>query len=188
MIFSLFTVINKIIHRLINIVTFGYGVQKVRNQENIDFIINGASELQEVTVHNNLKVNGTAILYKVLIGKKLFVNGSLSASDSTMQSLESNGCTSLKNCQVDHSIVAHGSAILSDCCACDITIKGKLFAISSRLGSICVKKAWSGRHIIDLTDTIVHGDIVFENTNGSVFLRGNAHIFGNVIGGSVERV
>lgn len=188
MVFSLFTLLNKTLHRFIRFFTFGYGVKKIHNQENADFVINGAGELEDVTVHNNLLVNGTAILCKVLIGKKLSVNGSLSASDSSMNSLESNGCTSLKNCQIDQSIIANGSAALAECCTSDITIKGKLFASGSHLGSICVKKAWAGRHVIDLTDTVVHGNIIFENTQGSVLLRGNALIMGNVIGGNVKRV
>ena len=77
---------------------------------------------------------------------------------------------------------------LPDLVLLDITIKGKLCAIGSRLGSICVKKAWAGKHVINLTDTIVNGDVVFEGITGSVLLRGNAHILGNVIGGSVKRI
>ncbi len=181
-------ILNKTLHRFINFFTFGYGVKKIRSQENLDFFINGAGELEEVVVHNDLFVNGTAILYKVLVGRKLHVNGSLSASDSSMESLESNGCTSLKNCQIDHSIIANGSAAFSDCYVSDVTIKGKLLAIGSQFKSICVKKAWSGKHVIDLTDTIVQGDIVFDGVIGSVLLRGNAHINGNVIGGNVRRI
>lgn len=180
--------INKVILKLINFFTFGYGVKTVHNQEHTEFTLNGAGTLHEVIIHTNLLANGTATLNKVLVGQTLSVNGSLSATDSTMRKLESNGYTVLKNCQIDESICANGFIELTDCKDCTITIKGTIRAKGSTFKSILVQKAWSGKHVVDLTDTIIQGDVVFQGPLGNVVLRGNAHIFGNIIGGTVKRV
>ncbi|GEM_PF-5191545 len=180
--------INNAILKLINFFTFGYGVKKIHNQKNVELILDGASKVDHVSVEDNVVVHGTATLNKVFVGKTLFIHGSLSATDSTMQRLESNGYTVLKNCQIDETIIAQGFTQLTDCKTATIKIKGSLRAKGSSLQSILIQKSWPGKHVINLTDTIVQGDVIFENIIGSVVLKGNAHILGNVIGGTVKRV
>lgn len=136
-----------------------------------DFIHSGLLTMHNCEVKENATISGSA----TLINTTFFGDISLSGE---LQQFESCLCKTLKLCPPDNSTMIFKSSTLSN-----ITVKhGKNWSfcgLNINLGNDC-KKA-----ILELDDTIVTGNIVFDDLAGTVIIRNGGQVVGQVIGGSV---
>lgn len=140
-----------------------------------------AGTVSRLTENGVVNVNGTTVTGATII------NGLLSAKDASFTSLDVNGSTHLIHCTVHGDTAIKG--ILS---ASSTTFQGKLdvYSNSTRLinskvsGDLHILHTKPKHHIIYLDNfSEVSGDIIFDDGDGEIIVRGNSKIKGKIIGG-----
>jgi hypothetical protein len=138
------------------------------------------------------------------------IKGSGNLLHCTFDQLNAFGSINLMNSTVNNKTIIHGKPTITDSTIHDLTANGHDIQCTSSkiLGSVLIEKStqsdflWSfaswinsffsssptkklKQQILTLTDTIVHGDITFEQEGGLVILKGNSKIMGKVVNGAV---
>lgn len=151
------------------------GVANVRNQSYDSLLVNGAANLEHVTIVQKLEVNGTCNVESCTI-THAFIKGALSVEDSTI----SGKTHVIGNANFEDSILKEVE-----------TTSRKVVFEDCKVESITMAQ-WDDwwffkrtRKVI-LEDTVVSGDITFEDEGGVVILKGSSKIEGSIVGGSVQ--
>jgi hypothetical protein len=146
----------------------------------------GKAELRD-TSYEKLSISGAGILNNVKVTKSLSARGSLRAKESTIETLKSSGSTKLEKTTIHGLCKISGSFTAASSKFAEISASATRITLSdSQTKTITIKKPSSPvEQIVDLYNTKVDGDIIFEGGNGKVLLRGNSKITGKVIGGTV---
>lgn len=141
----------------------------------------GAGTVNSLTGNGMVTINGTTITGSTS------VNGLLSAKNASFTSLDVNGSTNLIQCKVKADAAIKGS--LS---AYSTKFQGKLeihsnltrFINSKISGDLHILHTQTKHHIVYLDKfSKVSGDVIFDDGDGEVIVRGNSQIEGKVIGG-----
>jgi hypothetical protein len=186
---------------------FGNAVSTGRSYSNLT--VCGKATLKSVTISEKMTVNGYAsvadskinhasIRGKLDLGKttasdKISVSGSTNISNSTLKSFSVFGKIFLKESTVSEPSDIRGSIISERSTLDKVTInasdpetKISFFKSTTKTLTIISKNTDADEYLVELDDTTVDGDIVFEGKKGQVILKGNAKVTGKIIGGETE--
>lgn len=133
-------------------------------------------------------------------GEDVSVNGALSLHDRALRNLTVNGVATLNNVSL-HRLTVNGPIEASQVTVTgDTIVNGPLQATGSRFDAITASttslrlehsfarsitirpSAFRQQQIVTLDDTIVEGQVIFEQGDGRVQLKGNATVKGGVVG------
>lgn len=183
-----------------------------QNMENSEFKINGSIYLSNKSF-DSLKINGSGNLKMVNIDilsvngflyaensniNSLFTNGTVDLNFVKINDLNVNGNLILDHGKILEKAVISGEIEIKNSIIKNIEAKSKKIIIKkSEVNSIKVSEinktifswfSWipwfkNNDLIIELHDTIIHGDIIFEEKNGKVLIYGNSIIHGHIING-----
>jgi len=139
--------------------------------------------------YDNLTINGTSKLDNILVEKKLISYGSLLVTDSIIGTMHSNGKTDLDKATIKGISSVYGPLNAQYSTLDQIIIYSKKMIFSdSTTKTITVKKVEeSDEPVIELYNSKVDGDVIFQGGNGKVLLDSNSKVMGKVIGGVLER-
>ncbi|MCB9493233.1 MAG: hypothetical protein H6679_03090 [Epsilonproteobacteria bacterium] len=167
--------------------SFFNGKMVTEEGEHKSLAVNGTATLKKDHIKDTLSVNGVGDLEDVKVDRLVQVNGRLKARNCTFNEVKVNGRAELEKCK-----------ILSDA-----TIVGVLEAEDTRFEKLTIyaKKVWlkecsinqsiifpersdkkKEEQVLELVDTVVKGDITFEQKDGKVLLVGQSKVLGNIIG------
>lgn len=153
-------------------------------------IVNGFANLEH-TSYVSLIINGSADLEDIKVSKKLQVNGSLEAEECTLNDVSVNGSVEFENCKISGTTTINGSAKFEDCDVKKVEVASSQVKFDeSKVSSITMKKhtdLLGGSQKVLLDDTIVSGDVTFEQGDGTVVLEGSSKIKGKVVGGKIVK-
>lgn len=187
------------------------GVANLENQNFKKLTVHGAANFEKVKasdlhVHGALNakscefenafISGGVNLEMCVVTAKIFINGGFHAKGSQFYDLSVVGGCSTQNCKISGKLVVAGGAMLTGCKINEFVANGNEheFKNSDVAGSLKIEKPNGGwfwwffgkkTQEIRLIDTIVHGDIVFEQEGGIVKLSGNSKIFGTIKNGKI---
>jgi len=141
----------------------------------------GNGTVKSLTGNGMVTVNGTTVSGTTL------VNGLLNAKGANFYSLEVNGNAKLTQCTINHSAHIKGSLTASST-KFDRKLElnsGQATLINSKVRSdLHLAHTDSKKQIVYLDDfSEVSGNIIFDDGEGEVILRGQSKIGGKVIGG-----
>ena len=137
-------------------------------------IFNGHLTLNGTTIQDRLAVNGSLVAENVVI-EKLIVNGQVTLTGAHIEGKsEINGYLIADNTEL-HNLLSLSS--------------NKLDLIDSLTQNIIIKKNIDSRlqQVVNLKNTKVYGDIVFEGDNGVVLADEDSFVEGEVIGGTLSQ-
>lgn len=144
---------------------------------------------------NYISVSGKVELQKTSVSDKVSVSGSVKASDSTIQSFSVSGKVNLRKTIVSAPSEISGCIIAEDSTLDKIVINAydsssKIIFSDSKAKTINVisKPAEQKERLVELNNTKIDGDIIFEGKKGKVILRGNSEITGKIVGGAFEKL
>jgi len=151
----------------------------------------GSVQLQD-TSYPNLVINGKAKFDNVSITETLIINGALSATKSKIGTMLVNGKADLQQTTITGISTINGYVHAQDSIFLDrISVRSKRITLSgSTIKAITVKKPSKSEpveQIIELRNTKIDGNILFEGGNGKVLLKGNSKIIGKIDGGVIEK-
>ncbi|MDP3889255.1 MAG: hypothetical protein Q8Q25_01775 [bacterium] len=151
--------------------------------------INGNATFNNRSMKSVL-VNGKATLKNVTISDTLSVNGALQASYSTIGTLHTNGNAYLSKTIVQGLSSISGFLQADQSTFDEISISTRnMILVNCTTKTITVKKQMpSLEQIVDLSNTTVNGDILFEGNQGKVILRGISKVTGNITGATIEKI
>lgn len=153
-------------------------------------IIHGSANLEHDS-YISLIVHGSADLEDVKISKDLDVNGSLKAEDCTFKEVVVHGAGSFEECKISGLIRVLGSADFDDCKLKKVEITSSSTEFEEcKVSEILMKKNSSilnSSQKVTLKDTVVSGDVTFEQGNGIVVLKDGAKVKGKVVGGKIVK-
>ncbi len=141
----------------------------------------GAGTVSSLTGNGMVTVNGTTVTGATI------VNGLLSAEDASFTSLDVNGSTNLIQCTVNADAAIKGTLSASS-----TKFQGKLeiysnstrFINSKVSGDLHILHTEPKQQIVYLDNfSEVTGDVIFDDGDGEVIVRGSSKINGKVIGG-----
>ena len=149
--------------------------------------INGMAKIQGESFEI-LTVNGAASLDDVS-AQEVIINGSLGATNLVTQKLTANGSVNLTASKIEEIAKVAGALEAYECLFNAITLLSEYAVLNnSKVKTIDVKKVSDFRkkvQQIELVNTAVEGDIVFEGGDGEVILKNGAFVQGKVIGGRI---
>lgn len=161
--------------------------------------VNGSASLEKVKVGQIIKIHGSLSAEDCKF-HSVIVHGGVTLENTTAHDLEVHGGLSCENVNITSDAIIFGGASFekSHLQNVEITAKNAHFS-DSRVQTITLKKNncsgfWSccvalfnsyKEQTIELHDTIVKGDVIFEDAPGVVILKGNSKIHGNVINGTL---
>lgn len=138
---------------------------------------------------NSLSGNGMVTINGTTVSGSTLVNGLLNADDANFHSLDINGSTKLTQCIINDVASIKGSLTASS-----TTFEKTLMVYSSEIRFINSKVSNNLRlgHIDSKKQVVyldnfseISGNIIFEDGEGEVILKGQSKIGGKVIGGRV---
>lgn len=139
---------------------------------------------------SNIEGNGMVTINGTTVSGSAVINGLLSATDAHFYSLEVNGNTNLTQCTINKPSEIKGSLTASSTkFETDLTIysNSTRFINSKVNGDLHLPHTESQKQIIYLENfSEVTGDIVFDDGQGEVVVRGQSKIGGKVIGGHIS--
>lgn len=176
------------------------GSVNIKNEQLTSLVVNGSATLHNVRVTGQIKVNGAVNAYDCTLFDAE-INGSLSIKKSVIHSafhingeLNAFDLNAAGLCSVHGQIKAYKSTFQ------EVQAIGALSFYDSTIKNIKVKSmnsffSWLSflfpkrfAQVVDLHNTQVDGDIVFEDGKGTVYLNGNAEVRGSVIGGIIKKI
>lgn len=184
------------------------GAVSLKNKTFTELTLNGAAELSNITaseliargalnaeksIFEKATISGSANLENCTCNQELVIHGSCNIEDSLLKKTVIYGSVNMENSKNVDIINVFGNANLDQSTIQDFESNGSKidFTNCDVLGSIQIKKpkqGWFGsfftnkKQQVTLTDTIVHGDIIFEEDGGKIILRGKSKIHGKIIG------
>lgn len=146
----------------------------------------GAASLDTVTVEGPLIVYGKLYANELKAQNTLTAYGKMVLDDSIIKGpIYAHGNLRMNNCTVTEKMSVYGKLEAKECHLPEI----EFYARKLKLKSSVVKSIYAGdkrgRKTITLIETIVEGDVLFEDGNGMVVLKKGARIKGKVTGGVV---
>jgi hypothetical protein len=142
----------------------------------------GSGTVASLTGNGVITVNGTTVTGATQI------NGLLSAEDASFVSLDVNGGAKLVQCTITDAATIKGSLTASST-KFESTLE--VYSSETRLinstvrNNLHVGNTDSKKQVVYLDDySEISGDIIFDDGNGEVILRGRSKIVGKVIGGN----
>ena len=153
---------------------------------------------------HSAEANGNAMVIGTTIKGELTVNGQLTANDAKLSSVTVNGAMTLENTRVAKNLIVHGSAFIKDSkikgtavISGHLTAEGSTFSEEISISgqrAVLVKCQTQELHFnktnakletLELENTIVDGNVVFESKKGSIVLCNDSKILGDVIGANI---
>lgn len=150
------------------------GSIEILNASINDFaIINGQLKAKKTTF-SELTINGDAELDRSSVDGNLAINGSIEADSSAFNGpVLIHGHISAESSQFVNTITLHGNQAEFEECS---------------LQKLVIQKNNSNMpQTIYLEDTIVKGDIIFEQGNGIVMIDDDSKIQGSITGGTIKK-
>lgn len=136
---------------------------------------------------NNLNGNGMVTVNGTTVAGATVINGLLHAEDANFFSLEVNGSVKLVQCTINDAASIKGALTASSTKfekMLEIYSSETRFINSKVNNNLHLAHTDSKKHIVYLDNySEVSGDIVFDDGDGEVILRGNSKVGGKVIGG-----
>lgn len=143
----------------------------------------GKGEVNSLIGNGMVTVNGTTILGDT------DVNGMLNATDGSFNKLNVNGTVSLVQCTVNETAQVKGALIASSCkFENTLSIFSNMTRfINSKINyNLTINHTDNKEQIVYLDNhSEVNGDIIFEDKNGKVIVRGGSKVTGNIYGGKL---
>lgn len=138
---------------------------------------------------NKLIGNGMVSVKGTTVNGPTIVNGILVADDANFSSIDVNGSVSLMQCTVNEAAEIKGTLNASSTRferSLDVYSSSIRFINSKITNSLQVHHNDNPKQEIFLdNNSEVGGDIVFEDGQGKVYLRGGSKIVGKIVGGEV---
>lgn len=138
---------------------------------------------------DSLSGNGMVTVNGTTVSGETLVNGVLNADDANFFSLEVNGSAKLTQCTINDVASIKGSLTAS---STKFEKKLEIYSSETRFINSKVNNELhlghtdSGKQVVYLDNfSEVSGDIIFDDGNGEVIVRGQSKIGGKVIGGQV---
>jgi hypothetical protein len=149
-------------------------------------IIPGSVTCSSGTV-DSLTGNGTVTVNGTTVSGTTLVNGLLNAEDANFYSLDVNGSVKLIQCTINHTATIKGSLTASST-KFDNTLK--LYSSETRFinskvgGDLHLGHTDPKKQIVYLDNfSEIAGNVIFDDGDGEVVLRGQSKVNGKVIGG-----
>lgn len=143
----------------------------------------GQGTVDSISGNGMVTVNGTQVIGSTL------VNGLLSADDASFFSLDVNGSAKLTQCTINDAATIKGSLTASSTKfekTLDLFSSQTRFINSKVSHDLHLGHTDSRKQVVYLDNfSEISGDIIFDDGEGEVILRGRSKIGGNVIGGHV---
>ena len=171
------------------------GVANLNTVQACSLKVNGALNAEQCTI-KQATVSGAANLQQCTINQKLTVHGGCNIKNSEVKNMTVYGGLNMKNSKSSDAIHVCGQAKLTESKIHEFESNGlkNEFHDCDISGSIVINKPdtnWflslfqSKTQQLTLIDTVVHGDITFEQDGGKVILHGSSKIHGKIIGGTI---
>lgn len=143
----------------------------------------GSGTVTDLSGNGMVTVDGTTVL------KETMVNGLLKANNATFGRLQIHGSATLTKCIINDvadfkgSVNAASSQFKNQL---DIYSNLSRFIDTQIASNIHVHHTDNPKQVLHLEkNSVVSGDIIFDDGHGEVVLHGNAHVLGKVVGGKV---
>ena len=169
------------------------GSANLVNAEYENVTVNGSLSFNNLSVKNKLNVNGTSFGLK-LIAKIIEFNGSIEASNVKAQLLTVNGSLTGSDITITEKTKLNGPAHVNNAQLHSVDIASTIAAFidSEITGNTVIKKVITNdkpaKQIIELKgNTVVLGDITFEQEGGEIHLYDQAEVKGTVLNGRVVK-
>lgn len=156
-----------------------------------DEVINGSYNVRRVLIHNNLCINGQALLGDDVTAKKnITVNGQFFSKKTTFHSdVTVNGNASLEDTKIDGSARFKGQVTAKHSLLNSVEILShRSFFDNCKLNNLVVQALKSSSRVqrIYLTnDTEIAGDLIFNAGNREVHCDALSSVHGKIIGGKL---
>jgi len=141
----------------------------------------GSGVVNSLSGNGMVEVNGTAVIGATTI------NGLLNASDAKFSSLDVNGSVNLMQCTITGSSEIKGSLVASSTKfenKLDVYSEITRFVNSKINGDLHLRHTDSFKQVVYLDNfSEVSGNIIFDDGDGEVIVRGSSKISGKVVGG-----
>lgn len=153
---------------------------------------------------DSAEANGNAMVIGTIINGDLTVNGQLTANDAKLTSVTVNGAMTLENSRIAKNLIVRGSAFIKNSkikgttimyghmVAEDTTFGGEVAISATHVSltkcqtqEIHINKSKAKTETLELDNTIVDGDVIFESKKGSIIMCNDAKILGEIKGGKV---
>lgn len=143
----------------------------------------GKGTINKLSGYGVTAVHGTTVLGSTSI------NGTLSAEDASFSSLDVNGSVKLTQCTINEEANIRGSLTASSSKfekILEVHSNVTRFINSKVNGDLHMGETSSKKQVVYLDNySEVTGNIIFEDGNGEVILRGKSKIGGKVVGGKI---
>jgi len=157
-----------------------YGVAKLTNVIAEQVEVQGTATLHAVEARN-MNINGAVTAQNVKISENIMLNGSVLLDNTqVMGSTHINGALEAKKSVLHDIDIATEKIVLQDCQVGTITMK------KNRPGYNFLGINTTKTQVVELDNTIVNGNIIFEEDGGVVILKNNAQIKGTVTRGVIQ--
>lgn len=151
-------------------------------------IVPGSVTCGQGTV-DSLSGNGMVTVNGTVISGATLVNGLLNAEDANFFSLEVNGSAKLTQCTINDAASVKGSLVASSTKfekALEVFSSETRFINSKVSNDLHLGHTDSKKQVVYLDNfSEVSGDIIFDDGQGEVIVRGQSKVGGKVIGGQV---
>lgn len=138
---------------------------------------------------DSLSGNGMVTVNGTIISGTTLVNGLLNAEDANFFSLEVNGSANLTQCTINDAASVKGSLVASSTKfekTLEVFSSETRFVNSKVSNDLHLGHTDSKKQVVYLDNfSEVSGDIIFDDGEGEVIVRGQSKIGGKVIGGQV---
>ena len=145
-------------------------------------VVCGAGVVEQLSGNGTVTVNGTTV------NGPTNVNGLLSATDASFSNLDINGSANFIQCTINGEASIKGSLNASSTkfeSSLEIYSNEVRFINSKISGDLHVSHTDSRKHVVFLDNfSEVGGNIVFDDKNGEVVIRGGSKVNGQIIGGN----
>jgi hypothetical protein len=187
------------------------GALFAKNSEFVQVSISGGVKLQNCSVSQSLEVagglsaensefvkasiSGGGNLKDSSVSQKLDVSGGFSAKNSDFCEVTVHGAGWMQDSTVNGTLKVGSGAKLIRCKIHDFVSSGSENELKNCdvAGTMTLEKPEVGKFLsffvsrkhqeIRLIDTVVHGDIIFEQEGGKVVMKGNSRVDGKIING-----
>ena len=145
----------------------------------------GAGSIDSLSGNGMVSLNGTTVLGATI------VNGLLNADDASFFSLDANGSVKLMQCTI-HDLASIKGLLTASSTKFEKTLD--IYSSETRLINSKINQNLhfghtdSKKQIVYLDNfSAVGGDIIFDDGNGEVVLRGQSTVGGKIIGGQIVK-
>lgn len=138
---------------------------------------------------DHLSGNGTVTVNGTIVNGQTSVNGLLNATDANFSGIDVNGSASFIQCTVNGISTIKGSLTSSSSKfqnSLDVYSNEIRFINTKISGDLHIFHTESKRHIVFLDNfSEVSGNVIFDDNDGEVIVRGGSKVNGQIIGGKI---